>query len=846
MATSRIVSHFEILDQLGRGGMGIVYRARDLTLDREVALKFLPPHSADSPEERQRLLREARTASRLDHPNVCTIYEVGESESGELFVAMPRYEGETLAEIVARGPLPVAVALDLVRQASDGLAVAHERGIIHRDIKPANLFLTRSGCVKVLDFGLARSVDLVRLTQAGALAGTPVYMAPEQLRGEDADAGTDLWALGIVLYELLAGSPPFTGDLATIVQGVLNSSPPDLPSPVDMPGRAALETLLAKLLAKHRIDRPASAADLSRELTRLRAELTTDGKESSEPVDRPTMFIDTAPMTATTLPALAVLDFMNSGSQADLDWMTAGLADSLSACLGRLHGMRVVPRPMIRQRANAASGDRAELARALGARWLLAGSFIRLGPELRLEADLLDAATGKTSSVDAVDGLASDVFSLQDRLLHQILSLLAITASDSQRELVAAAPTGDLAAFECFARARYLINEMGPHAFAQAVPFLERAIALDPDYALAHSGLGQLRLMRFIATTDPEDLATGSRHLERAAGLDPALGEPWAWLAYARARSGEFASAREAGRRAVSAEPENPFAHYFSGVANWLAASIGGDGAAWREAASGFARTINLATRYSAAPHMLGVVHMARGDYDRAESMLRRAAEIEASEDFELARFVGADALLGWARLRRGARQEAADLLRKAVATLSKSEHVYAPAHAALARAGLGELALRERRPDEAVSAYRQAAGGLEEKPRVLGGGWILLRARLGLARAFRKLGLPRESDRLRADVVAMRSDHKGFDFSGIWEGSMADLDVELALVAATAHHTKEALDLLAQAVESGYADSVRIADEPALQELAGEPEMVRIRGIIAERAEAWRAIERF
>ncbi|MBI2839936.1 MAG: protein kinase [Acidobacteria bacterium] len=842
--TGRIVSHFEILDQLGRGGMGVIYRARDLTLDREVALKFLPPHAADSPEDRQRLLREARTASRLDHPNVCTIYEVGESEAGELFVAMPRYEGETLATMLTRGPLPPAEALELTRQTAEGLAAAHERGIVHRDVKPANLFLTRGGCLKVLDFGLARSADLARLTQNGALAGTPVYMSPEQLRGEDADASSDLWALGVVLHELLSGAPPFVGDLGTIVQGILSAPAPPLPASAEFTGRLAVEALLARLLAKQRRDRPASAADVSRELAQLRAGLASSDAPPCASDERPTTQI--AKPSVPEMPALAVLDFSNAGAQPDLDWLTTGLADSLAARLSRLQSLSLVPRPLTRQRASAASGDRSMLAGSLGARWLLAGSFLGIGTALRLEGELIDAATGKTFCVDPVDGLLGDVFALEDRLLHQILALLTIQPSDSQRDHLAAALTNDLAAFECFARARCLINEMGPRAFAQAAPFLERAIALDPNYALAHSGLGQLRLMRFIATTDPEDLAAGSRHLERAAGLDPGLGEPWAWLAYARARSGEFAAAREAGRRAVSAEPENPFAHYFRGVAGWLAATIGGDEDAWSEAASGFTQTIRLAPRYPAAPQMIALVHMARGDYDRGEAMLRRAAEIEASDDFELARFVGAAVLLGWARLRRGARQEAADCLRTAVATLSTSEHVYAPAHLALARVGLGELAMRERRPDEAMSAFRQAAGGIEEKPRVLGGGWILQRARLGMARAFRKLGVPREAERLRGEAMALRASRQGFDFSGIWEGSEADLDVELAVVAAAAHHREEAIGLLARAVERGYADGVRLAGEPALSELAGEPQMARICEIVSARAAAWRERDRF
>ena len=273
----RIISHYRVLDEIGRGGMGVVYRAEDMRLQRIVALKFLPPELTSDEEAKQRFMREARAASGLDHPNVCSIHEIDESPDGRLFLAMAFYEGETLQKRIARGPIPTTVALDIAMQAAQGLRKAHEAGIVHRDIKPANLFVTRDGIVKILDFGLAKPSGQTALTRTGTTPGTIAYIAPERIRGAEADERSDLWALGVVLYEMVTGQHPFHGDNeAALLHAVLNENPktarevaPAIP--------AKLEALLKRALAKEPSARYGSAAELRQALAELETILTAPG-----------------------------------------------------------------------------------------------------------------------------------------------------------------------------------------------------------------------------------------------------------------------------------------------------------------------------------------------------------------------------------------------------------------------------------------------------------------------------------------------------------------------------------------------------------------------------------------
>ena len=245
--------------------MGLVYKARDQRLDRMVALKFLPPSLSSDDEAKQRFMQEARAASALDHPNICAIYDIGETDDAQLFLVMPCYEGETLAQKIARGPLPIKEALDYTVQVTEGLCRAHEAGIVHRDIKPANVMVTQHGAVKVLDFGLAKVAD-VNLTKTGTVLGTVAYMSPEQALGENTDGRTDLWSLGVIMYEMLTGERPFKGDYEQVVlYSIMNEEPAALRTlRQDVPEKVAL--IVARLLQKDASERYQKAEDLIAEL----------------------------------------------------------------------------------------------------------------------------------------------------------------------------------------------------------------------------------------------------------------------------------------------------------------------------------------------------------------------------------------------------------------------------------------------------------------------------------------------------------------------------------------------------------------------------------------------------
>ena len=264
------VSHYRITGELGAGGMGVVYEARDLKLDRPVALKFLPPDLTRDPGAKARFVNEARAASALDHPNICTIHEIDETDDGRLFIAMARYAGETLKERIARGPLPLEEALEIAQQAAQGLAKAHEQGIVHRDIKPANIFLTSDGLVKIVDFGLAKLADQTRMTRTGTTVGTLSYMSPEQARGEDVDARSDVFSSGVVFYELLTGKLPFRGDRdGAVIYAILHADPEPLASlRSDLP--QDVQQVIDKALAKECAERYQSAADMLQDLEHLR------------------------------------------------------------------------------------------------------------------------------------------------------------------------------------------------------------------------------------------------------------------------------------------------------------------------------------------------------------------------------------------------------------------------------------------------------------------------------------------------------------------------------------------------------------------------------------------------
>ncbi len=312
---------YAIRSQLGQGGMGVVYLAQDPRLERQVAIKVLPPDLTRDTTAKHRFLQEAKAASALDHPNICNIHEINETDDGQLYLVMAHYEGETLKERIARGPLPLDDAIDIATQVGQGLAKAHAAGIVHRDIKPANLMLTADGTAEVLDFGLAKLAGSEGVTQAGTTVGTVAYMSPEQARGEEVDHRTDIWSLGVVLYEMLAGQQPFQGDNLLVISKAIQETP----TPTLTGEAAALNGVVGRALAKNGAGRYQAAADF---LVDVRGAATPSAPAASQP----------------DVPSIAVLPFRNMSGDPEQEYFCEGLAEELIDALARLDGLRVAAR----------------------------------------------------------------------------------------------------------------------------------------------------------------------------------------------------------------------------------------------------------------------------------------------------------------------------------------------------------------------------------------------------------------------------------------------------------------------------------------------------------------------
>ncbi|MDW7761494.1 MAG: protein kinase [Acidobacteriota bacterium] len=565
---------YKIGGEIGRGGMGVVFKAEDAKLKRSVALKLLPLEQSQSPEAKERFMREAQAAAALDHPHICTVYEV-EEQDGQMYIAMAFIDGMSLKARIVRKPLEVAEAMDIALQVAEGLGEAHRKGVVHRDIKPANIMLAARGGVKIMDFGLARLAGAGDLTRTDAVMGTVAYMSPEQALGQKVDHRTDIWSFGCLVYEMLAGQGPFQGGHEQAVfQAIVHGEPEPIAAlRSDIP--AGLAGVLEQCLQKSALNRYLDFQALIQDL---------------KAVDLRVIASAPAPSSHKPSTSIAVLPFTNMSSEKEQDYFAEGIAEELLNALAHIHDLRVVARTS----AFAFKGkdiDIREIGRKLNVKSVLEGSVRKAGNRLRITAQLINVEDGFHLWSERYDRDMADIFAIQDEITTAIVDSLKVTLKVGEKTALRKRSTENIEAYNLYLQGVHFWNKRTPEGVKKGMIYFREAIEKDPGFALAYAGLANsYNVIGYYGPLSPREAFPQARDLAlKALELDEYLAEAHTALGTALGT------------------------HYWD----------------WAGAENAFKRAIELNPGYPSARQLYGIFLMFVGRYDEAIQELRKGQELD-------------------------------------------------------------------------------------------------------------------------------------------------------------------------------------------------------------------------